>query len=218
MELRPIEGSSSNSTLGWLIRARAMASICCSHRHGSSQLILALLQSRKDAKHPLNIRLNTRFVIARVSPHEQVLGNGHACKYTAPLRNHDQISAASPRLPALDAFTLVEDVAITHRQAARDCLHRRGLACTVGANQRDQLPSRTTKSTPNFDGLNSAVALSSPLTSNEILPWPCYLQGCSCTCSCIFGICAPDRPQSLFHSSAPRLAYLRQWACRNPAP
>ena len=71
---------------------------CARHRqhlllaaaHGAGQLVFALLQTREERKHFVDIRRNAAFVIAGVGAHEQILGNAHAGENAASLRHHDQ--------------------------------------------------------------------------------------------------------------------------------
>ena len=127
-------------------------------RHRSRQLIFALSKARKDTKHALNVGLNTGLVIARVSTHEQVFGDRHACEHAAPFWHHDQTFGYQiPGSFALDAFAQIQNFSICNRQAASNGFHGGGFARTIGANQRHQFALMHDKIHP-FDGLNSAVA------------------------------------------------------------
>ena len=74
---RPIDGSSSSSTFGRAISARAHRQhllLAAGHRAG--QLVAALLQAREDAEHTCSMSAAiSGLVVADVGAHLQVLGD-----------------------------------------------------------------------------------------------------------------------------------------------
>ena len=201
-----MEGSSSSSTLGRLISARPMASICCS----PPDMVPASwsLRSCRRGKMVNTLSMSASdvgLVVADVGAHLQVFGDGHAGEHAAAFGHHGQaLLDQVPGTLAPDALAQVFDVAIVDRQDAGDGLHGGGLAGAVGADQRDQFAFAHFEIHA-LDGLDAAVGhLQAVDFQRESV---CHVNVLPC----------PGRPQSLFRSSAHRPACPRQSACRSPA-
>jgi len=89
MGASPIEGSSSSSSLGRLINARAIASICCSAAgKRAGKLPGAFLQARNVWNMRFHVGADLGDVVAREGAHLQVLGHAHASEHAAAFRHH----------------------------------------------------------------------------------------------------------------------------------
>ena len=84
----PIDGSSSSTSRGRAIRARPMASICCSPPDmRAGRLVDPLLQPREQLEDALEVLPVGRglAVVADVGAHVEVLAHGHAREAAAAL-------------------------------------------------------------------------------------------------------------------------------------
>ena len=143
MGARPIDGSSSSSTSGRAISARPIASICCSPPDSVPPTWVRRSASRGNVS-------NTQSSCSRcsalrrefppVATHFEVLGDGHPGEHAAALRRLDQaVGDPAVRLDPGDVLALEPHRARRQRPQTRDGAHHRGLAGTVGAQQRHQL-------------------------------------------------------------------------------
>ena len=82
----PSDGSSSMSSFGRLISARAMASICCSPPESvPPRCVEPLLETRKERRDALEILVEVRLPVDGRA-HLQVLEHRHALEDAPPLR------------------------------------------------------------------------------------------------------------------------------------
>ncbi len=138
-----MEGSSSISMEALLIRARPMASICCS----PPDMVPASCLRRSFRR---GNRLEHLFLVGGdggsglgVGTHIQVLVHGHVQEHMAAFRHlgkaafHDLVGAH-----ALDALALVQHIAGAGLQQAGNGFQGGGLARAVGTDQGDDLALR----------------------------------------------------------------------------
>src|SRR4051812_31916730 len=106
----------------------------------TGHLQASLREGREAPQHIFNIAID-RGIVAHVGAHTQVIEHGHSLKDRAALRH---MADAEPdnlvRRAAHDAAAFELDVAGVWLQQAGNGLEQRGLACTIGTDQRDDLP------------------------------------------------------------------------------
>src|SRR5262245_28676643 len=129
----PCEGSSRSSSSGPVTRARAMASICCSPPERNRPL-------RSRTSRSLGKRSSTASALQRESGRRAMLARREVREDAAGLRHQRDAQAGDLVCrSAREARALVEDLARPRRGQPGDRTHRRGLAGTVAAEQRDDL-------------------------------------------------------------------------------
>ena len=90
---RPIEGSSMHSSRGRAIRARPIATICCSPPDSvPAELLEPLLDPREEGEDALHVRFDLARIGSREGAHLQVLEHGHA-REQAPRLGHRRDAA-----------------------------------------------------------------------------------------------------------------------------
>ena len=99
---RPSDGSSSSSSRGRAISARAIASICCSPPDSvPPRWLEPLLQAREQREHALEIALEIAPASAVVGAHLQVFQHRHAREDAPALRRLRDAAAARSRASAV---------------------------------------------------------------------------------------------------------------------
>ena len=138
---RPSEGSSSSSSRGRLISARAIASICCSPPDSvPPRWSMRCFRSGKSAKTRVEVVVELRAGSATVAP---------ICRFSSTVMR-EKDAAAFRRLrdakpgdlvgrQSRDVAAVEDDRAFAGARIAADRHHQRRLAGAVGADQRDDL-------------------------------------------------------------------------------
>ena len=138
---RPSDGSSSRSSLGRAISARAMASICCSPPESSPPAWACRFWRIGNIAKAFSM---SAFTPARVTScecaHLEVLADGESGEDLAPLRRLSQTHPDDIVCGNADEIAAVElDLPRAGLHDARDAHERRRFARAVGADQRHDL-------------------------------------------------------------------------------
>ena len=131
------------------------------------ELLLALLETRKELVHPRHVAVHVAQIAARVRPHHEVVEHDHSREEPPSLGRlayaeaHDLV-----RLRIRDVAAVEHDAAAGRVHEAGDRAQRRGLPRAVGADERDDLARRNGERHA-AQGLHAAVEDVDPIHLEE---------------------------------------------------
>src|SRR5262249_14864806 len=158
-------------------RARDRKHLLLAARERPGGLASPLAENGKTRVDRLQIRGDPARIAAQIATHFQVFGDGHVGEQAPPLGAvGDAELENTPRARPGDVLAKEGDAACRRREQAGDCLQGRGLAGTVGADQRDELALPCFHRHPT-DGLHLAVAADEPFNAEHVHLCPSLVEG-----------------------------------------
>src|SRR5262245_59499131 len=137
MGASPTEGSSTKRIFGADMRARVMASICCSPTHTPRKLAASLVQDWEGLETETQIVRHGLAGLCAVGTEQQVLFNGEFWKQPTSLgykRNaqvHNGLGGLAAQIDTL-AVDFHKYLAGIHRHQTHDALHQCAFAIAIG--------------------------------------------------------------------------------------